>query len=301
MIDVTIIIVNYNTYELLKDCLNSILKNSEGIKYEIIVSDNGSSDNSVEKLRQEYPSVIVLDNKQNLGFGKANNRALEISNGKYIFYLNSDTLLCNNAIKYFYDYMESHKNENIGALGANLMDIDKRVIHSYGRFPSFLFLSKIIIRDIISQSIKLLLHLVHLEKEHLIKISQKKESYFGNVDYITGADLFVRNDINAKFDERFFLYYEETDLQKQMELKGLNRIIIDGPQIIHLEGGSNKTGIRRFSSFGNLTSYISMVYYCKKNISFFGSFILKILITFLWLNPMHFKYTKKFFKHLFLV
>ena len=98
-IDVSVIIVNYNTKDLLRDCINSVIEQTKNISFEIIVSDNGSSDGSIEMLKAEFPKVIILNNKENLGFGKANNRGAEISNGKYLFLLNSDTVLLNNAIK----------------------------------------------------------------------------------------------------------------------------------------------------------------------------------------------------------
>ena len=295
---VSIIIVNFNTATLLKNCLNSIISQTEDIEYEIIVSDNGSTDGSIEMLEDEFPDVVLLKNNANLGFGKANNRGLSIAKGQYIFYLNSDTLLLNNTVKYFCDYMESHKKDSIGALGANLLNNENQIIHSHGKFPTFIGLSKILCRDIISQTAKYILNLLHIKREHFLNGAIFSDSFYGKVDYITGADLFVKNDTNAKFDEHYVLYYEETDLQKQMDNIGLERRIIDGPKIVHLEGGSKKTTGKKFTSFGNLMSYISMVYYCKKNISKLGSHILKFLIILLWLNPMHFKETKKYYSQL---
>ena len=137
-IDVSIIIVNYNTCMLLKNCLLSIFKHTKYITFEVIVSDNGSSDGSLEMLHQEFPNVLVIENKANLGFGVANNKGLSISKGKYILYLNSDTVLLNNAVKYFFDYWEkSNDKEKIGALGSNLLNENNEVIHSFGNFPSY--------------------------------------------------------------------------------------------------------------------------------------------------------------------
>ena len=132
---VSIIIVNYNTKELIKNCINSIYKYTQDIQYEIIVSDNGSTDGSIEMLKSEFPNVILIENNANLGFGTANNRGLKIAKGKYIFYLNSDTVLLNNAVKIFYDYWEnSSDKENIGALGCNLLDENFNIIHSFENF-----------------------------------------------------------------------------------------------------------------------------------------------------------------------
>ena len=105
--DVSIIIVNYNTKKLIKNCINSIYKHTKDVDFEIIVSDNGSVDGSVEMIKSEFPNVILIENNANLGFGAANNRGLKIAKGKYIFYLNSDTVLLNNAVKYFFDYWEN--------------------------------------------------------------------------------------------------------------------------------------------------------------------------------------------------
>ena len=99
---VSIIIVNYNTKAFLYDCLKSIYEHTSGIEYEIIVSDNGSTDDSLQMISESFPSVKIIDNKKNLGFGAANNRALDIALGKYIFYLNSDTILLNNVTNEFY-------------------------------------------------------------------------------------------------------------------------------------------------------------------------------------------------------
>lgn len=299
MIQVSIIIVNYNTKILLLNCLHSILEQTKSIDYEIIVSDNGSTDGSIEMLRSNFPNVILIENNENIGFGCANNRGLAIARGEYIFYLNSDTILLNNAVKIFYDFFELHKNENIGALGANLLDENQNIIHSFGKFPSFKGLTGIVLRDILSQSAKFILHILNKDREHF-RISKKNDTYYvGEVGYITGADLFVKNDDFAKFDEKFILYYEETDLQKKLEKNLLKRILIEGPQIIHLEGGSNSSCGKKFISFGNLTAYISMVYYCKKNISKLGAAVLRILIAILWLNPMHFHETRKYISRLF--
>ncbi|MGN0729950.1 glycosyltransferase [Treponema sp.] len=101
-LDVSIIIVNYNTLELTKNCLKSIFEQTNGILFEVIVSDNGSTDGSIEMIKSEFPQVILIENNANLGFGAANNRGLKIEKGKYIFYLNSDTVLLNKAVKIFF-------------------------------------------------------------------------------------------------------------------------------------------------------------------------------------------------------
>ena len=102
--DVSIIIVNYNTKELTAACINSIFQYTEGVEFEVILVDNASTDGSREFFRKDT-RIILIESEINLGFGRANNLGYEYSHGKYVFLLNSDTYLLNNAVKIFYDRM----------------------------------------------------------------------------------------------------------------------------------------------------------------------------------------------------
>ena len=103
--DVSVIIVNYNTYRLLSECLETLYAQTIGIQFEVIVVDNASNDDSEKNITKLYPQVKWLNSGSNIGFGRANNLGYSYASGKYIFLLNSDTLLANNAIKAFYDYV----------------------------------------------------------------------------------------------------------------------------------------------------------------------------------------------------
>jgi len=96
---ISIIIVSYNTKDILKDSIASIINQTVNISYEIIVFDNGSSDGSQAMVRHDFPGVVLIENRENIGFGAANNRAHSIVRGEYVFFLNSDTVLLNNAVK----------------------------------------------------------------------------------------------------------------------------------------------------------------------------------------------------------
>ena len=127
---VSIIIVSYNTKELTKKAIQAVFDKTEGIEYEIIVVDNDSKDGSVEELKNTFQEKItVIESKENLGFGRANNLGIKQSKGKYIFLLNSDTELINNAIKIFYDYME--ENKQVGVCGGNLYNENEIPEDSY--------------------------------------------------------------------------------------------------------------------------------------------------------------------------
>jgi GT2 family glycosyltransferase len=298
---VSIIIVNYNTNELLKGCLVSIYKYTKDIQIEIIVSDNGSTDGSVEMIKDEFPGVVLIENEKNIGFGAANNRGLNIAKGEFIFFLNSDTILLNNALKYFYDYWYNYKGLDIlGALGANLLDINHKITYSYGFFFSFskdvLFLSK--------EYLRLLLLTIGVERLH--SKTPNMEKFIGKVDVIIGAALFMKNDKFAYFDECFFLYHEETDLQYRLFKNNKSRILIDGPQIIHYQGKSsifkNAMKYNSFCSPSKINDYISKVKFYKKNHHhYIYVLILKILILFIWLFPPVIIHTRKYIKELLLV
>ena len=234
--NVSIIIVNYNTKKLLVDCITSIYKYTKEVIYEIIVVDNSSVDGSQVMLKENFPNVKLIESEINLGFGKANNLGAKEAMGKYLFFLNSDTILLNNAIKIFFDFMESENTYfQIGAAGGILLNKNKTPTFSYGFFPT--------IYNEINYLYKKCIEKIHfiLKQKSYVLINQFIENPFIEVDYIVGADLFIPNKIFndiGGFDPDFFMYYEETDLQKRMLLAGLKRIIIPGPEIIHLEGGS---------------------------------------------------------------
>lgn len=284
-IDVSVIIVNYNTRNLLFNCLQSIYEKTVDVSYEVIVSDNGSKDDSLEMIKTYYPNIIVLDNKDNIGFGRANNKGVSIAKGKYILYLNSDTVLKNNAIKMFFDYYEKNNIKNdIGALGCNLIDEDNCYTHSYGFFPKFSDCVRELIVTQIKNLIKAFFYLLKFDYKNRNRTENK---FIGEVDYITGADLFLLNNNDAKFNECFFLYYEETYLEFKLSTKGLRRILIEGPEIQHLtRGGCRKSFKQQFLSRSFIESYYSMILYFRLQGKKVSVIILACLITILYLNPV---------------
>ena len=300
--DVTIIIVNYNTKDLTLDCLKTIFEKTQGIDFEVIVSDNGSKDGSIDAIKKDFPQVTLIENNANLGFGTANNRGLDVAKGKYVFYLNSDTILLNNAVKIFFDYYEAYgEKENIGALGCNLINGENKISRSFGSFLN--------IDNELKNSFHQLYGISKLSAQRILfqkktySAEKRFEFYQGAVDCIIGADLFLPNNADARFDERYFMYHEEQDLQFQLMKKNLQRIIIDGPQIVHLESKSSENKVDEIlslTSFSSKYCSISSIIYFKKNMPDIPKhkiFILRTLKTLLWLNPFliknNFKYIKK--------
>ena len=227
--DVSIIIVNYNTYDLVLQCIESVIKNTKKINYEIIVVDNNSPNREIEKLNEVYPYVKLILNTNNSGFGIANNIGSKAANGKFLFLLNSDTIVLDNSIYNLYKFMI--ENPCVGACGGNLCDINLKPATSFTRFmPSFLsdidylflnMFSKIIYRN----------NLYYCYSETPIKIN-------GN---ISGADLMIVKQVFDElggFDENFFMYYEETDLLFRLRKRKYQTFIVPESKIIHLEGAS---------------------------------------------------------------
>lgn len=268
--DVSIIIVNYNTKDLLKDCIESILLQTIDIEYEIIIVDNDSHDGSVEMLREEYPVVKVIEAGENLGFGRANNLGMKGAKGKYFFLLNSDTLLLNNAVKAFYDQAEKLSGQYMKTpvLGSILLGRDKKPCHSYGKFqtPG---------QELLNITAK---YLRFLKRKELLSPERVADSK--PVDYITGADLFLPRrafEETGGFDPDFFMYCEEVDWQRRLADKGYVRLIVDGPEIIHLEGGSDASVTKTWSPSRLGRLYRSQRLYRKKHYGVVGAPVFSII------------------------
>ncbi|HHT22814.1 MAG TPA: glycosyltransferase family 2 protein [Bacteroidales bacterium] len=260
--DVSVVIVSYNTEKLLYNCIKSIYEQTSSLSFEVIVVDNNSSDNSTEVIAENFPDVKVIKLPENVGFGNASNLGADYANSKYVLFLNSDTILKNNAIKLFYDYFETHnKSNDIGAIGGLLIDENDEIIHSFGRFPK---LSRDLVRMLKDRFYKT----TRIFKRYVKTSNKTIESGF--VDYITGADLFVPVEVFKRlggFDKYFFMYFEESDLQLRMQKEGLKRMVVEGPSIIHLEGASfnkPKTNLKR------IYYDRSMLHFYSKNLGFFS-------------------------------
>lgn len=195
--DVSIIIVNYRTVDLVKNAIVSIWKNTRDISYEIIVIDNNSGDDLSELFNLNISNLILLNSDNNLGFGKANNQASLIAKGRNLFFLNPDTYLLNNAIKYLCNYIDSHLD--IGIVGGNLYNNNMEPNLSYEMlYPSILMDISGAIKNGLGFSISKFLYGNDYEYNHS---GLPKE-----VAYITGAALMIRKKVFIEiegFDSTF--------------------------------------------------------------------------------------------------
>ena len=280
--DVSIIIVNYNTCDITKNCINSIFEYTKDIKFEIILVDNNSKDKSYSVFSNDN-RITYLYQQNNLGFGKANNLGFKHAKGKYIFLLNSDTLLKSNVVKEFYDYMEKAP-KSIACAGTLMKDISNNISNSYGYFPNFASLVKQY--TIIGSIFK---YILKSKENPLIKN--------GYVDFISGADLFIRKNVPDSlglFDPDFFMYFEETEMQFRYNKNGYKSIIYSTPQLIHLEGYSMKQ-VSKNNRFTKRPIYFHSLYlYYKKcygNLSYSLFRLIFSILTPFWI--IHPKYSLK--------
>lgn len=231
----SIIIVSYNTRELLADCINSVKKNLTGLTCEIVVVDNNSADGSTAILKIDYPEVRLIENKYNAGFAKANNQGLELCSGEYILLLNSDTVVLDDALNTIVRFMDSHTDAAI--CGPRLLNSDMTLQLPCRRsFPGLL------------NSIS---HFSGLGRLF------PKSRVFGNylmtymdsgldheVDAVSGACLLVRRDVLDKIggllDEAFFMHFEDIDLCYRAKQRGFKIYYVHSARIIHLKGQSSK-------------------------------------------------------------
>lgn len=226
--DISIIIVNYNTTQLLIECIKSIYQHTTTADFEIIVVDNNSPNRDVKEVSEIFSDVKLLLSEKNLGFGGANNLGSSVAKGEYLFFLNPDTLFLNNCIHYFLSFYRANDQElKIGAVGSVLLDKNLNINGSYSE--DYTTFSNEIVNSIKSN------FTAPVRKEKFL-VQDYKE-----VAWVSGADLFIKksefNNIGG-FDENIFMYYEEVDLQKRLNNMKLHNYIINGPKIIHFEGGS---------------------------------------------------------------
>lgn len=228
---ISIIIVNYNTKHLTADCIDSIIAKTSEVEYEIILVDNASSDGSQEKFSSDG-RILFLEAGDNLGFGKANNLGAQHAKGDYIFFLNSDTLLLNNAIYEMWRYCEEHKEDNIGGLGCILCDGNNQRCHSYAKLNTW--------KDIVKSYF--IAPFCKCKAKEIMAMDAEDESKDAfEVGYVTGADLFVSRKVIDEcgcFDPDFFMYSEESEMQWRFKKHGYKNMIIKSPKIMHLEGMS---------------------------------------------------------------
>ncbi|HEY6435350.1 MAG TPA: glycosyltransferase family 2 protein, partial [Ignavibacteriaceae bacterium] len=232
--DLSIIIVNYNVKEFLQNLLHSIEKASSNILKEIIIIDNASDDGSVEVIKEKFPTVTLIENKINIGFGKANNQGLAIAKGNYILFINPDCIVSENTFDKMISFFES--NSVCGLAGCKILNSDGTLQLACRRsFPGpWTSFTKVTGLSNLFPKSKI------FARYNLTYLDENKTH---EVDAVSGSFMMIRKEVYGKtggFDEQFFMYGEDLDLCYRVQKNGYKVYYMHETQIIHYKGESTK-------------------------------------------------------------
>lgn len=266
LLEVSFIIVNWNTRELLRECLNSVMERSAGHSVEIIVVDNASSDASVEMVRAHFPQVTVIANTENRGFARANNQGAQVAQGRYLLLLNTDAFLKPNALEQLLQL--ANREPKLGMVGARLLNLDGSFQASHTRFPN-------LAREFFTLSGLGRL----LWGRFYPSFGPEVERGPHVIDYVEGACLLARRDAYAQvsgLDEGYFMYSEEVDLCYALRRAGWQVWYHPEACVTHLGGASSQH--RKPQREADL--YVSRVRFFRKHYGWLTALLLKWMIYF---------------------
>jgi GT2 family glycosyltransferase len=260
--DISVIIVNWNTRDLLLNCIQSVFETVQGIAFEVWVVDNGSTDGSQQAVKDVFPQVQLIENTQNRGFAAANNQALKLMTGRYAMLLNSDAALTDGAAQNLLAFMES--TPTAGMACGQLLNPDGSLQNSIANFPTLLTLI----------SNETLLRILFPER-----FPSKRRNYSGPIPVESGigACLMIRKtamDMVGIFDENFFFFFEETDWAYRMRQANWRIFFVPSARIIHAQGKSAGNSVA-----SRILFYRSRYIYLKKWHS--KSYFLMVMIIFI--------------------
>jgi GT2 family glycosyltransferase len=250
----SVIIVSFNTKNLLKDCLESVIANTKNLRYEIIVIDNNSNDSSKEylkKLSNKNKKIKLVFNSENIGFGVANNQGIKKSEGEYLLFLNSDTVVKDNLLKEMVGWMD--KNSKVGIASCMLKNTDGTIQATGGYFPTlpkvFTWMTFIDDIPVIDLAIKPF-HPMHVQSPFHKGGSEYKTQR--ELDWVTGAFFLIRKKVVGQiggFDEDYFMYTEETDLCFRAKRAGWKVMYLPKWSIEHAGGASSQAELPIISEY----------------------------------------------------
>ncbi len=266
--DLSVIIVNYNVKHFLEQCLNSVAIAMKGQAVEVFVVDNISIDGSVEMVREKFPWVHLIANKENVGFSRANNQAIRIANGKYVLLLNPDTVVEEDTFSKTIEFMNNHPD--CGGLGVKMIDGKGAFLPESKRglpTPSVAFYKISGLARLFPKSKKFgRYHLGYLPMEETHKI-----------EILSGAFMMMRKETLDKvglLDEAFFMYGEDIDLSYRIILGGYENYYYPETSIIHYKGESTKkSSINYVFVFYNAMIIFAKKHFSEKNARLFSFFI----------------------------
>ncbi len=227
----SIVILCWNDQKVIGDCLRSIFEGTRKTSFEVIVSDNGSTDGSVDLIRKEFPRVRVLENGANLRFAKGNNVGIDASQGEYVLILNPDTIVHEGALDGIVAYADSHPEG--GAFGCKVLNVDGT--YQRCQWPPYTLRSEWFAALYLGW-------LSHIsERFHADAYARWNGTTERTVGWLAGCCILIRSELLKRlngFDEQFFYYYEDTDLCRRVWEAGYSILYTPDFAITHLQGQS---------------------------------------------------------------
>ena len=260
---IAIVIVSWNTAQLLENCLASILANPPTSPLEIWVVDNASTDESPRMVREKFPHVHLIENKENVGFARANNQAIQRCTGKYVLLLNPDTLVSSGALQTLIDFFDKHPEA--GAVGAKILNRDGSLQISSHPRPT------------LSRELWRLFHLDSLSPYSAYAWTKWESSHPQEVDVLMGACLLLRKEVLDRvgfLDEDYFIYSEEVDMCYRIQRAGWHLYWVPEAEVIHFGGQSTQqVPIEMF-----LNLYHSKIKYFRKHYGWTAAQAYKLIL-----------------------
>lgn len=250
-------------------CLHSVLRATNGMQAEVIVVDNSSVDDSCQMVREQFPEVVLIENKDNKGFSKANNQGVAIAKGEYILFLNPDTVVPEDCLKALTGYMDEHPEA--GSIGPRI--IDGKGVYAPDGKKSFPSLSVAIFKT--TGINKVFKKSPYFNKYYAVHIGEYETA---PVDVLSGCCMMVRtnvlSEIGGAFDEDYFMYCEDVDLAYRIQQAGYQNIYYPETTIIHYKGESTrKATLSYVRIFNEALSLFVKKHYSKQNARMFILFI----------------------------
>ncbi len=267
MPDLTIIIVSWNCWTFLDNCLRSIQESGTRRSFRVVVVDNASKDGTPELVRQRHAWAELMCNTSNVGFAAANNKAIRVSRSPYVLLLNADTLVSPGALDTMLEFLEAHRD--VWVTGPSLLNGDHSPQRTGVRFPTNwnIFVETLFLDRLLPQS-----HLFGQHRELYLDPKTSRE-----VDYLQGSCLLVRAEAIGKaglLDEDFFMYFEETDWCYRMKERGGRVVTCPAAEVIHFGGGV--TG--HFDESRVLAYHESLLHFYRKHYSEFRQLIVRLIL-----------------------
>lgn len=228
--DLSIVIVSWNTLDITRDCLRSVFENLGGLRAQVFVVDNASSDGSADMVEREFPQATLIRNADNRGFAAANNQALRVADARHHLLLNSDTVVLGDVLTRTVEYMDAHPD--VGVFGCRVLNADRTMQRTCFMYPSLLNLTLLTlgVEDMASPRF--------FGRRKMMRWLRDTER---DVDVVTGCYLAVRDDAMREvglLDESFFFFGEETDWCRRFSKAGWAVRFSPVGEIVHLGGAS---------------------------------------------------------------